>query len=340
MTASRFFVVGIESTKPSNAESAVLEAHPPSGVILFARNFRSEPQVRSLVAAIRNLVPGVLLFVDQEGGRVDRFRGITGESISLARARAVGLAREAGRLAGEVCAAFDFDVDLAPVVDRCIEGLGKAILGTRCASGDPEEIVEAARAFIAGLAEFGILSSLKHFPGLGRGAVDSHETLPAIDADARQQALDMRPFEALKDESPAVVVSHAAVDGSRLPGTLDFAVASTLLRETVGFAGTAISDDLEMRALSEFGGIAKRSALAFEAGCDLLIVSREIGELPEAAALVGRAPASRIAQAERRILALRDAAARLRKGRREPGTVAEMLPRVEALREAGLRVEV
>jgi beta-N-acetylhexosaminidase len=340
MTVSRFFVVGIESTALSDAERAVLSAHPPAGVILFARNFRSEPQVRSLVAAIRRLSPGALLFVDQEGGRVDRFRGITGESISLARARAIGLGREAGRLAGEVCASFDFDVDLAPVVDRAVEGLAGDILATRCASADPEEIVEAARAFIAGLAEFGVASSLKHFPGLGRGAVDSHETLPVIDADARQQALDLRPFEALKDESPTVVISHAAIDGSRLPGTLDFAVASTLLREAVKFSGTAISDDLEMGALSGFGGIAQRSALAFEAGCDLLVVSREIGELPEAAALLGRAPASRIAQADRRIAALRDAAARLRSARREPGTVAEMLPRVAALRKAGLRVEV
>lgn len=281
-------------------------------------------------------MPGVVLCADQEGGSVDRFRAITGRSPDFASAAARGEAGRAGRLAGEVCAAFSIAWDLAPVVDRRVEGAGARILGGRAASSEPARVAEAAAAFLAGLADFGVAGCLKHFPGLGRAAVDSHLDLPRIGHDPAALEKDLAPFRALADRAPAVMISHAAMSADRRPATLDRGVATELLRGSAGFAGVAISDDLEMGALEEFGSVSERAAAAFEAGCDLLCVGKDTAALPVSAEAIERtARAPRREEAERRIGAFRDGLVRLGSRRESPRDVAAI---GEAFRESCARL--
>jgi beta-N-acetylhexosaminidase len=313
VTASRLFIVGIGGTAVTPAEREIFRRVPPGGVILFSRNLESSEQVDELIRDLRNEVAEALLFIDQEGGPVDRLSALAGPSPSFSGAAARGEALQAGRRAGELCALFGIDVDLAPVVDRAVAGAGEKILEDRCASEEPGRVIGAARDFLAGLREFGVAGCLKHFPGLGRGSVDSHLQLPRIADGALELEKDLRPFEELREQAGAVMIAHAAVGDSPLPATLDRAIATALLRDQVGFRGVAIGDDLEMGALSAYGTLPARAAAAIKAGCDLVILSREIGTLEDCVRRIGEEVASeRLREAEGRRLEFSEGAARLR----------------------------
>jgi beta-N-acetylhexosaminidase len=336
VSASRFLLVGVEGSELNDRERGLFARFPPGGVILFARNIESEPQLSSLVAELRARIPDVILCVDQEGGPVDRFRVITGGSISAAGAARIGASRRAGETAGAICAWFDFDIDLAPVVDRAVPAAGGVVLTERVVSETPDEVARAGREFLEGLADFGVAGCLKHFPGLGRGAVDSHLLLPVIEDDGRQLKMDLSPFLALAD-APAVMVSHAAIGRESLPSSLSRAVATELLRGKAGFKGAAFSDDLEMGALSAFGSVPERCAAAFAAGCDVLCIGKENAALPEAVAAIERmVPRERIAEAQERLDRLRGDLARIRSGRRrELLPLPEIIAETAELREQG-----
>jgi beta-N-acetylhexosaminidase len=187
-------------------------------------------------------------------------------------------------------ARLGFDVDLAPVVDRAIAGAGALVLGQRCVSANPEDIVRGAGAFLDGLHSQGVGGCLKHFPGLGRAALDTHTALPIVSEDPGEDALDLEPFAALMDRARAVMISHAAgPDG--VPASLSQRVATRRLRSDLGFTGAAFSDDLEMGALATFGDLPERCARACAAGCDLLLVCRRIEEYPACVEAVERAVA-------------------------------------------------
>ena len=312
MRPSRFFLVGIGGKTLTGRERDLFSRHPPGGVILFGRNIVQPSQLRDLVGEIRGLIPGVWLAVDQEGGPVDRFREIAGASASAAKAAAAGESEEAGRLAGNLCSAFGIDVDLAPVVDRAVRGAGSIVLSERVVSENPEEVVRFARAFLDGLSEAGVAGCLKHFPGLGRGAVDSHLQLPIIRDESRELNLDLAPFEALRSV-PAVMVSHAALGSENRASSLSKGVATDLLRGEMGFDGAAFSDDLEMGALSAFGSLPDRCAAALAAGCDVLCVGKDNAVLPEAVEAIERTVAThRIEEAAARVERLRGDLARIR----------------------------
>jgi len=268
---SRLFGVGLAGTGLTGEERSILERFPPRAVILFRRNIESLPQVARLTSEIRELEGPPLLCIDQEGGPVDRLREVLASSISFREAAREGLARRAGELAGEACARLGFDVDLAPVVDRCLPGASERVLQDRCASADPRKISRAAAEFIIGLHARGIGACIKHFPGLGRADLDTHKELPRIPEDPREEQLDLAPFIATMGKAGAVMISHAAgPDG--VPASLSRPKADGLLRERLRFTGAAFSDDLEMGALSAFGDLPRRCVLASRAGCDLLFV--------------------------------------------------------------------
>ena len=325
MTA-RLFGVGLEGPELAPAERDILRRFPPRGVILFRRNLASIDGLERLVAELRDLdVPH--LFLDQEGGPVDRLRELVAPSPSLARSARTGTARRAGEAAGAMLAALGFDVDLAPVVDRGLSGAGALVLGERCASDDPGAIVRSAGDFLDGLHARGVGGCLKHFPGLGRARLDTHKALPALSDDRGEEALDLEPFRRLMERARAVMISHAAGrDGS--PASLSPAVATDLLRQRLRFSGAAFSDDLEMGALADFGGLPERAARASAAGCDLLLVCRRIADYPACVNAVARdVPAARRAEAASRLDAYDRHLEELKRGRRAP---AMTLPAIRA----------
>lgn len=336
MRESRLFVVGIGGEALSAPEREIFRSHPPGGVILFARNLRRAGQAESLVAKIREAVPDVLIYADQEGGPVDRFRAVVGPSISMRRAAAIGRARDAGAVAGAVCRLFGVDVDLAPVVDRAAAGAGRNVLAERCASDDPVEIARRAGEFLDGLRAEGVAGCLKHFPGLGRGSVDSHRTLPRISESAEETRADLHPFAVLSPRVPLVMVSHAAIGSSALPASLDRRIAQDWLRHRVGFAGAAISDDLEMGALQGFGDLPEAALASVEAGCDLLCLGSRTADLPLAAEkLAAKADPARLARALLRLAELREVVASLRGAALTEHRLDELAARTASLQSQG-----
>ena len=299
--ASRLFGVGVGATALTAEEEEILEGLPPRAVILFRRNVGSVDQLLELTSRIRELPGRPRLCVDQEGGPVDRFRDLLGPAISFREAARAGVSRRAGELAGEACARLGFDVGLAPVVDRLLSGASERVLKDRCAPGEPAAIAQAADEFLSGLHARGVGGCVKHFPGLGRADLDTHRELPRISLDPEEERRDLAPFEATIEEARAVMISHAAgPDG--IPASLSSAKATELLRGTLGFAGAAFSDDLEMGALAAFGSLAERCAVAARAGCDLLFVCSRISEYPGCVEQVeARVAACRIEEASRRL---------------------------------------
>jgi beta-N-acetylhexosaminidase len=333
--ASRLFGVGISGPSLRKIERSILERHPPRAVILFRRNIDEERQLIDLTADLRALPGEPFLCIDQEGGSVDRLRDLVGPFPSFRFAALAGFARRAGELAGEACARFGFDVDLAPVVDRRLPGAGEAVLGERAVDEEPEAVTSASREFLRGLHSRGVGGCLKHFPGLGRAVSDTHKALPILPAGDGEREKDLAPFRALHELAGAVMVSHAAGAGDGLPGTLSRGTATELLRGEVGFRGAAFSDDLEMGALDAFGGIAERSAAAVIAGCDLLWVCSRIEKYPECVERVEMdVPESRRTQAQLRLDGYVQHLADLKRKEVPPSRPLEVLAaHVAALRE-------
>jgi beta-N-acetylhexosaminidase len=332
--ASRLFGVGISGTTLEPKERAILGRCPPRAVILFRRNIEGKRQLEDLTAEIRSLSGSPFLALDQEGGPVDRLKGIVGPFPSFHDAARTGFARRAGELAGEACARFGFDVDLAPVVDRRLPGAGETVLGERTVADDPDDVTHAAREFLRGLHSRGIGGCLKHFPGLGRARSDTHKLLPVVPDDPDERERDLAPFRALGEIAVAIMISHAAgADG--LPSSLSRGIGTTLLRETLGFKGVAMSDDLEMGALDSFGALPDRSAAALRAGCDLLWVCSRIEEYAECVARVeSDVPGDRRGEAAHRVEAYAEGLADLKRRAVPASRPLEMLAaNVAALRE-------
>lgn len=330
---SRLFSVGISGPELTASERGILDRHPPRGVILFRRNIQTAEQTARLVSELSR--SGLLVFLDQEGGSVDRLRDLLGPSISFRDAASRGLARRAGELAGESCERFGFHVDLAPVVDRRIEGASAEVLRDRCAGEDPAAVARAAGEFLTGLHSRGVGGCLKHFPGLGRAALDTHVSLPRVPESAKERARDLEPFRRAFARARAVMIAHAAgSDG--IPASLSEKIGRRLLRGRLGFRGVAFSDDLEMGALASFGDLPRRALLACRAGCDLLFVCSRIGEYPDCVAAVGagisgRRAAEAIARMDRYAAHL----ARIRRKRRPPRSMAALMASVGRLKAAG-----
>ncbi len=330
---SRLFGVGISGVRLTAPERAILDRHPPRGVILFRRNIESAAQTAELAGEIR--ARGALVFLDQEGGRVDRLRDVLGPSISLFGAARRGVARRAGELAGEACARLRVNVDLAPVVDLLVEDASARLLAERCASGDPAVVARAGSDFLAGLHSRGVGGCVKHFPGLGRARLDTHAALPVIPKDARQGERDLLPFRRTARRARAVMISHVAGPGGT-PASLSRPIAHRLLRQTLRFTGAAFSDDLEMGALSAFGDLAERCVRAARAGCDLLFVCSRIEVYPACVeAVERRVPAKRRTEAKDRLDRYEHHLTRLRSAAKPPRSLPLLVAAIAKLREGG-----
>lgn len=263
-------------------------AHPlVGGVILFTRNYRDPDQLRALCSGILGIKrePRLLLAVDHEGGRIQRFRmGFSRIPAMRAigrhheeNARAAGDEAETqGYLIGSELGAFGIDLCFAPVLDRDI-GVS-SVIGDRAFATRTEVIVELARAFRAGLNRAGMAATGKHFPGHGAVAADSHQELP-VDrrALAEIERTELVPFRALiEDGIESLMMAHVrytAVD--HLPASLSRRWISAYLRRRLKFRGALFCDDLSMNGAAVVGTMTERARLALAAGCDMIPVCND-----------------------------------------------------------------
>lgn len=271
-------IVGIAGPVLRADEAALFRAHPPAGVILFARNIHDPAQLVRLNCALRRVLGrSAVLMVDQEGGRVARLRppcwrghppaAVLGRRFAENPAAGLRAAFLTGALIGLDCAAGGFDVAAAPVLDLIVPGASD-VIGDRAFSRDPRAVARLGRVFAAGMLSAGIQPVGKHAPGHGRALVDSHFALPRVHTvDLRA---DLLPF-ALNADLPWLLTAHvvyAAWDPT-LAATLSPAVLQGVIRGRLGFGGVLVSDDLDMNALS--GTPVQRAMAALAAGCDLAL---------------------------------------------------------------------
>jgi beta-N-acetylhexosaminidase len=266
-------IVGIAGATLTDAEAALFRAHPPAGVILFARNITDPAQLRALTAELHQILPPqAVLLIDQEGGRVARMRpphwpahppaAAIGALFATNPAAALRAAWLTGALIGHDCAAAGFDVVCAPVLDLRLPETNAAI-GDRAYAEDPDTVATLGRAMADGLLAAGIQPVGKHAPGHGRARIDSHLAMPVVEAtDA-----DLLPFQRNAD-LPWLMTAHIRYPAwdSENPATLSPRIVEEIIRGRIGFQGVLVTDDLAMHALT--GSPAKRAQLALAAGCD------------------------------------------------------------------------
>ena len=282
--AAELLVVGVPGTGLDDATEELLQRVGPGGVILFPRNIESEDQLRGLIGEIRRLVPDVLLYLDAEGGRVDRLRPLVGPSPSgrALSGQRPAVVQRAGRWIGRALAGLGFDVDLAPVVDLDYGHRNNA-LDERYLGADPKEVIRRAQGFLLGLHESGVAGCLKHFPGLGAAGEDTHHEGTVIDRTRDELRRDLLPFQRLGYFAGAILIGHAIypdLDPQRRPASLSPAVATGLLRWELGFPGVLMSDDLDMHALEPWGDMSDRAEAALMAGCDVLFLCNSLESAP------------------------------------------------------------
>lgn len=283
-------MLDVEGTSLTDTDRGRLLHPQVGGVILFSRNYESPAQVGRLVAEIHALrEPRLLVAVDQEGGRVQRFRdGFTrlppvaelGVAYEQDPARALELAEKTGWLMAAELRGLGIDISFAPVLDLD-RGLCP-VIGDRAFHRNPDVVAELAHAYQRGMIRAGMQAVGKHFPGHGAVREDSHLELPTDErqyADIRME--DLIPFERMIHQDLAgVMVAHVCYpDVDKTPAGFSPFWLKDVLREELGFQGVIFSDDLSMVAAEEAGDYPARARAALAAGSDMVLVCNN----PEAA---------------------------------------------------------
>ena len=274
-------ILDVAGTQLCAEDREILGSPSVGGVILFSRNFVDRAQLKLLVQEIRATNPNLLITVDHEGGRVQRFRdGFTlippmqkiGQVYHSNEEEGILIAKEVGWLMAAELIEIDIDLSFAPVLD--LDDVNSQIIGDRSFSPNANDTVVLASAFIAGMAEAGMYATGKHFPGHGGVKEDSHLELPddkrSLDA---LEASDIVPFAQLSGKLSAIMPAHivySAIDGN--PVCFSNFWLQDYLRQTLKFDGVIFSDDLSMEGAAGIGDYCERAKAALLAGCDAILV--------------------------------------------------------------------
>ena len=289
-------------------EKALLRHPSAGGVILFSRNFESPRQLLALTGEIRAQRPELLIAVDHEGGRVQRFQeGFTrippmrllGERWEADAGAARALAESIGYVIAMELRSHGLDFSFAPVLD--VDFGSSSVIGNRAFSDEPTVIAALAGAFVSGMSSGGAASVGKHFPGHGYVEADSHLDVPV---DARSfddiDATDLHPYRELIARGLAGVMPAHVIypEVDERPAGYSRVWLQDVLRGHLGFGGMIFSDDLSMEGARVAGGPAERALAAIEAGCDMVLLCNAPDAVPGVLdALKARAPdAERVAR--------------------------------------------
>lgn len=282
MTHAKAMIVGCATSALSDEEARFYEVHQPWGLILFARNIGTPDEIRTLCTQFRSIVgrEDAPVFIDQEGGRVQRIRAPitqdypTGAALGALyksdKATGMRAARMMSRLHAADLLALGINADCLPVLDVPQPG-AHDVIGDRAYGNDAQTVADMGLAAATGLLDGGVLPVIKHIPGHGRAMVDSHKALPVCDTPrAELEQLDFEPFRQLSD-MPMAMTAHLVYDSldKAHPATTSRTVIDEIIRGFIGFDGLLMTDDLSMKALS--GDFGQRAEASFAAGCDVVL---------------------------------------------------------------------
>lgn len=274
-------MLDIEGFELNSREKDLLHNPLVGGMIFFTRNYASPSQIAELSQSIREAaVNDILIAVDHEGGRVQRFReGFTqvpamGAILQQANdvEQAIATAYHWGAMIAMEVQAVGIDFSFTPVLD--LNKNISQVIGDRAFSGKVDQVVVIGRSFIKGLNDFGMAATAKHFPGHGSVEADSHVDIP-VDDRARELIIheDMRVFSELADCYQAVMPAHVIYPSvDQQPAGFSDIWLKDILRNQLSFDGVIFSDDLSMKGAEVVGGYHQRAEAALNAGCDMVLV--------------------------------------------------------------------
>jgi len=300
-------IFGISGLVLSAEERAFFREADPAGYILFGRNIESRAQLRALTDSLRAIHgrEALLITIDQEGGRVQRMKppvwpaypaGAAFDRLyDLAPASAIEAARANAEALGIDLAQAGITCTHAPVLDVRQDG-AHDVIGDRALGHEPLRVAALGRAVLDGLGRAGVAGTIKHLPGHGRSACDTHKELPTVTASEAELESDLAPFRALS-HAPSAMTGHlkfTAWDNEN-PATQSPFIIAEIIRKRIGFDGLLLTDDLDMEALS--GTVPERAEKAIAAGCDIALNCW--ARMPDMAGICERLPAMGVQTAAR-----------------------------------------
>lgn len=291
-----FLMIGIEGHQLSAADRQRLMHPAIAGVILFSRNYQDPVQLAALCESIHCLrKPRLLISVDHEGGRVQRFKkagfthlaamGNLGKRYDQSPATTLSLAKDMGWLLAAELLACGVDFSFTPVVD--LDYGQSDVIGDRAFHHNPQLVARLAEQLIEGMRAAGMSGVAKHFPGHGYAVADTHFTMAEDERSLTQlMSSDIQPYTHLvQHHCAAVMAAHVVypqVDS--LPAGMSVVWMQQVLRQQLGFNGCIVSDDIGMKAVAEMGDGGQLSELFRQAGCDLVLICNETQQIDEALA--------------------------------------------------------
>lgn len=279
--------IGFFQPMPAQETIDLIQKYHVGNIILFKRNIQNAQQVYELTQYLQGLAreaghcQPLLIMIDQENGMVRRFgqnSTIFPGNMALGAIGSERIAYEVALATGRELKALGINMNLAPDVD-VNNNPANPVIGVRSFGEDPQLVARLGSAMVRGYSDAGIITTLKHFPGHGDTAVDSHHALPTIPYTLdRLDMLELIPFkQAIMAGADAVMIAHMylpfLMQGEMLPATISYAIVTQLLRERLGFTGVIVSDCMEMRAVSDIVGTEQGTVKALQAGVDLVLIS-------------------------------------------------------------------
>ncbi len=283
----QLFMVGFQGTTPSPEILAMIARYHVGGIILFSRNIQNAQQMLELTSSLQEAARvanhryPLLIAIDQENGVVQRLGRSATQfpgNMALGATGSEQLVYDITFATGRELRALGLNMNLAPVVD-VNNNPSNPVIGVRSFGEDPRQVARLGAAAVRGYQGSGVIATLKHFPGHGDTAIDSHLFLPTLPFTLeRLESVELVPFRSgIEAGADCVMSAHIAFPAitrrTDLPATLSPAIIQDLLREKLAFRGVVISDCLEMRAVADTIGIAQGSVLALHAGIDLVLIS-------------------------------------------------------------------
>ncbi|PJD95587.1 MAG: glycosyl hydrolase [Legionella sp.] len=294
----------------------------------YGKNLQNREQIKLLIQQLNECAQQVfpemplLTAIDYEGGAVDRLKSIKGcmttlDARALAKLDEQELKNQLEQMA-QTLSTLGFNLNFAPVVDLNLNE-EKGIIGKldRSYSANPQEVIRVARQFVDVFAQHGIACSYKHFPGHGSATGDTHEGF--VDVTEHFNHQELIPYASLvqdKDKPVMIMTAHVinkVLDETGLPATLSYKILTTVLRDTLGYDGIIISDDLQMQAIAHHYSLEDSLALTFNAGADMVIFGNQLGFISatdvidciEQLVLCKKIPMHRIDEAYQRVMRLK-----------------------------------
>lgn len=278
--AGQRLMIGFDGLQLNDELKYGIEELKVGGIILFARNIASPDQVNDLCHAAQEFAaqigqPPLLIGIDQEGGVVARLKPPFTQFPGNPSMASIGDAQQFARITAEELTGIGVNINMAPVLDVA-DPDSDSVMAQRVFGADPDWVARMGNAVIQHLQSNGVLAVAKHFPGIGRTILDSHEDLPDLDIDLESlMASDLIPFKSAMDNGvAAVMLSHIRYLGldAQWPASLSPAIARDLLRRQMGYDGLVLTDDIDMGALAKHYDIATIVTQCMAAEVDMILI--------------------------------------------------------------------